>query len=75
MLNANYQHWFSDYHVFTKTKSYGYFCFALRYMMFDNNLNISIVATDPFRQLSLEQLKDNLELTGEILKDGIRIYC
>ena len=24
--------------------------------------------------LSLEQLKDNLELTGEILKDGIRIY-
>ena len=50
MLNANYQHWFSDYHVFTKTKSYGHFCFALRYMMLDNNLNISIVATDPFRQ-------------------------
>jgi len=24
--------------------------------------------------LDLEQLKDNLELTGEILKDGIRIY-
>ncbi len=24
--------------------------------------------------LSLEQLKDNLELTGEVLKDGIRIY-
>ncbi len=24
--------------------------------------------------LSLEQLKDNLELTGEILKDGMRIY-
>lgn len=24
--------------------------------------------------LSLEQLKDNLELTNEILKDGIRIY-
>ena len=24
--------------------------------------------------LSLEQLKDNLELTGEILKDGIRIF-
>lgn len=24
--------------------------------------------------LSLEQLKDNLELTSEILKDGIRIY-
>ena len=25
--------------------------------------------------LSLEQLKDNLELTDEILKNGIRIYC
>ena len=24
--------------------------------------------------LNLEQLKDNLELTNEILKDGIRIY-
>ena len=24
--------------------------------------------------LSLEQLKDNIELTDEILKDGIRIY-
>ena len=24
--------------------------------------------------LSLEQLKDNLELTGEILKDGVKIY-
>ena len=24
--------------------------------------------------LSLEQLKDNLELTGDILKDGIRIF-
>ena len=25
--------------------------------------------------LSLDQLKDNLELTDEILKNGIRIYC
>lgn len=50
MLNANYQHWFSDYNVFTKTDSYGYFCFALRCMLLDNKLNISIVATDPFRQ-------------------------
>ena len=24
--------------------------------------------------LNLEQLKDNLELTDEIMKDGIRIY-
>ena len=31
LLNARYQHWFSDCRDLTETESYGYFYFALRY--------------------------------------------
>ena len=50
LLTARYQHWFSDYTVITKTDSYGYFCFALRYSLMDDRLKLSLVATDPFHQ-------------------------
>ena len=50
LLNARYQHWFSDYQGLTETKGYGYFYFALRYSMLDDRLRISLVANDPFHQ-------------------------
>lgn len=50
LLNARYQHWFSDYTGLTKTDSYGYFYFALRYSMMDDRLKLSLVANDPFHQ-------------------------
>ena len=50
LLNVRYQHWFADYRDMTKTDSYGYFNFALRYAMLDDRLKLSIVANDPFRQ-------------------------
>ena len=50
LLNARYQHWFSDYTEMTKTDGYGYFYFALRYSMMDDRLKISLVANDPFHQ-------------------------
>ena len=50
LLNARYQHWFTDYHDMTKTDSYGYFYFALRYSLLNDRLKLSLVANDPFRQ-------------------------
>ena len=50
MLNARYQHWFSDYRDMTETESYGYFYFALRYAMLGDRLRLSLVANDPFHQ-------------------------
>ena len=50
LLNSRYQHWFSDYTGTTKTGSYGYFFFALRYSMLDDRLRLSLVANDPFHQ-------------------------
>ena len=50
LLNARYQHWFSDYRDMTETDSYGYFYFALRYAMPGDCLKLSLVANDPFHQ-------------------------
>ena len=50
LLNARYQHWFSDYRDMTETDSYGYFYFALRYAMLGDRLKLSLVANDPFHQ-------------------------
>ncbi len=50
LLNARYQHWFSDHTGMTKTDSYGYFYFALRYSLLDDRLRLSLVANDPFHQ-------------------------
>ena len=50
LLNARYQHWFSDHTGMTKTDSYGYSYFALRYSLLDDRLRLSLVANDPFRQ-------------------------
>ena len=50
LLNARYQHWFSDYRDMSETDSYGYFYFALRYAMLGDRLKLSLVANDPFRQ-------------------------
>ena len=50
LLNARYQHWFSDFTDMTKTDGYGYFYFALRYSMMDDRLKFSLVANDPFHQ-------------------------
>ena len=50
LLNARYQHWFSEYQGATKTKGYGYFYFALRYSLLNDRLRLSLVANDPFHQ-------------------------
>ena len=50
LLNARYQHWFSDHTGMTKTDGYGYFYFALRYSLLDDRLRLSLVANDPFHQ-------------------------
>ena len=50
LLNARYQHWFADYRDMTRTDSYGYFYFAVRYAMLNDRLKLSLVANDPFRQ-------------------------
>lgn len=55
MLNARYQHWFSDYRDMTETESYGYFYFALRYAMLGDRLRLSLVANDPFRQFVTDE--------------------
>ena len=50
LLNARYQHCFSDYVALVKTENYGYFTFALRYSLMDDRLKLSLVVKDPFRQ-------------------------
>ena len=55
LLNARYQHWFSDYRDMTETDSYGYFYFALRYAMLGDRLKLSLVANDPFRQFVTDE--------------------
>lgn len=50
LLNARYQHWFSDHQGANKTDGYGYFYFALRYSMLNDRLKLSLVANDPFHQ-------------------------
>ena len=50
LLNARYQHWFSDYQGAIKSDGYGYFHFALRYSMLNDRLRLSFVANDPFHQ-------------------------
>ena len=71
LLNARYQHWFSDYRDMTETESYGYFYFALRYAMLGDRLRLSLVANDPFHQYvtneniysSSKQYYDRLDYT------------
>jgi hypothetical protein len=71
MLNARYQHWFSDCRDLTETDSYGYFYFALRYAMLGDRLRLSLVANDPFHQYvtdeniysSSKQYYDRLDYT------------
>lgn len=57
LLNARYQHWFSSYAGLTKTDSYGYFNFALRYSMLNDRLRLSLVVNDPFRQFITDETK------------------
>ncbi len=59
LLNARYQHWFSDYSGTTKTDGYGYFYFALRYSMLDDRLKLSLVANDPFHQFVTDETMNN----------------
>ena len=59
LLNARYQHWFSDYTGTTKTDGYGYFYFALRYSMLDDRLKLSLVANDPFHQFVTDETMNN----------------
>jgi outer membrane receptor protein involved in Fe transport len=50
LLNARYQHCFSDYVALVKTENYGYFTFALRYSLMDDRLKLALVVKDPFHQ-------------------------
>ena len=50
LLNARYQHWFSDYQGAKKTDGYGYFYLAMHYSMLNDRLKFTLVATDPFHQ-------------------------
>ena len=60
LLNARYQHWFSDYQVATKTDGYGYFYLALRYSTLNNRLRLSLVANDPFHQYVTDKTQYNI---------------
>ena len=60
LLNASYQHWFADITGTTKTDSYGYFYFALRYSMLDDRLRFSLVANDPFHQFVTDETMNNV---------------
>ena len=55
LLNARYQHWFSEYQDATKTKGYGYFYLALCYSMLNDRLRLSLVANDPFHQFVTDE--------------------
>ena len=50
LLNARYEHWFHQLEKMTDISAFGYASFALRYSLFDNRLELSLVAHDPFRQ-------------------------
>lgn len=50
LLNARYQHCFSDYVALVKTENYGYFTFAIRYSLMDDRLKLALVVKDPFHQ-------------------------
>ena len=60
LLNARYQHWFSEYRGATKTKGYGYFNFALRYSMLNDRLRLSLIANDPFHQFVTDETLFNV---------------
>ena len=76
LLNARYQHWFSDFQSANETDGYGYFYFALRYTMLNDRLRISLVANDPFHQhvtdKSLYNVLSEYDLTG---KDRTIQFC
>ena len=55
LLNARYQHWFSSYAGLSKTDSYGYFNFALRYSLLNERLRLALVTNDPFRQFVTDE--------------------
>ena len=59
LLNARYQHWFSDHADMTKTDSYGYSYFALRYSLLDDRLKLSLVVNDPFHQYVTDETNYN----------------
>ena len=67
LLNARYQHWFSEYQGATKTRGYGYFYFALRYSLLNDRLRLSLVANDPFHQFVTDDTIFNLWLYDEIV--------
>lgn len=60
LLNARYQHWFSEYQGATKTEGYGYFYFALRYSLLNDRLRLSLVANDPFHQFITDETTFNV---------------
>ena len=64
LLNARYQHWFSDYSSMAKTDGYGYFNFALRYVLLDERLWLSLVANDPFHQYVTDETDSNRGLSS-----------
>ena len=67
LLNARYQHWFSEYQGATKTRGYGYFYLALRYSLLNDRLRLSLVANDPFHQFVTDDTIFNLWLYDEIV--------
>ena len=60
LLNARYQHWFTDYQGASKYGGYGYFYFALRYSMLNDRLKLSLVANDPFNQYITDETRYNI---------------
>ncbi len=60
LLNARYNHWFSDYMGATRYSGYGYFHLALRYSLLHERLKLSLVLTDPF----LLYVTDSESFTG-----------
>ena len=60
LLNARYDHIFSEYNGLTKYDSYANLYLALRYSLLKDRLKLSLVAQDPFGQHILNDTKNYL---------------
>ena len=58
LLNARYDHIFSEYDGLTKYDSYGVLYLALRYSLLKDRLKFSLVAMDPFHQHIMDGAKE-----------------
>lgn len=57
LMNARYDHWFRQPEQMAAQESYGFASIALRYVLLDGRLKLSLSARDPFRQHVTDQVR------------------